>query len=63
MLSISYLKGSYIMSRPTGYTNLAVSAAFLAKGAPKATVRMLNNSVTEPQQDKSASAMLKELNN
>lgn len=25
MLSISYLKGSYVVSRPTGYTNLAVS--------------------------------------
>lgn len=32
MLSMSYLKGTYIMSRPTGYTNLAVSPAFLASG-------------------------------
>ena len=29
-LRTSYLQGSYVMSRPTGYTNLAVSAAFLA---------------------------------
>jgi hypothetical protein len=49
MLSISYLKGSYIVSKPTGYTNLAVSASFLAKEAPKATVRMLNNTASDPQ--------------
>lgn len=30
MLSLSYLKGTYVTSKPTGYTNLAVSAAFLA---------------------------------
>lgn len=33
MLSMSYMQGSYVMSRPTGYTNLAVSAAFLASGS------------------------------
>ena len=32
LLRTSYLQGSYVMSRPTGYTNLAVSAAFLASG-------------------------------
>ena len=30
MLSLSYLKSTYVTSKPTGYTNLAVSAAFLA---------------------------------
>jgi len=30
MLSLSYLKGSYVMSKPTGYTNLAISATYLA---------------------------------
>ena len=30
IMSMSYLKGSYVTSRPTGYTNLAISAAFLS---------------------------------
>lgn len=33
LLTMSYYKGTYVMSRPTGYTNLAVSAAFLASGS------------------------------
>ena len=33
LLSMSYLKGSYVMSKPTGFTNLAVSAAYLASGS------------------------------
>ena len=32
MLSMSYFKGTYVWSRPTGYTNLAVSVTFLASG-------------------------------
>ena len=55
MLSQSYFKGSYVMSRPTGYTNLAVSATFLASGSSKSKV--WNTST----QGKSASAMLAEL--
>ena len=61
MLSMSYLKGSYVMSRPTGYTNLAVSAAFLASGAPRANVRLATPPASAPQ-NKSAAAMLEELN-
>ena len=30
MLSTSFLKASYVQSKPTGYTNLAISAAFLS---------------------------------
>ena len=61
MLSMSYMKGRYVMSRPTGYTNLAVSAAFLASGAPKANVRLATPPASAPQ-NKSAAAMLEELN-
>lgn len=42
LLSLSYFKGSYTMSRPTGFTNLAISAAFLARNAPKVSVKMLD---------------------
>ena len=61
MLSMSYMKGRYVMSRPTGYTNLAVSAAFLASGAPRANVRLATPPASGPQ-NKSAAAMLEELN-
>ena len=45
-LNISTLKSSYVKSKPTGYTNDAISAAFLQKGAPKATLTMINTSGT-----------------
>ena len=60
MLSMSYMRGSYVMSRPTGYTNLAISAAFLASGAPRANVRLATPPASASQ-NKSASAMLAEL--
>mmetsp|Transcript_27556 Transcript_27556/g.34209 ORF Transcript_27556/g.34209 Transcript_27556/m.34209 type:complete len:163 (+) Transcript_27556:1415-1903(+) len=43
-LSLSYLKASYVWSKPTGYTNAAISDAFLRKGAPKAIVSVLDTS-------------------
>lgn len=43
LLSMSYFKGTYVKSRPTGYTNLAVSATFLASGAPKVKLHMVNS--------------------
>lgn len=69
MLSLSYLKGSYVMSRPTGYTNLAVSAAFLASGGVKIDVKVppLANPIVDQTSsasaNKSANAMLAELDN
>lgn len=42
LLSMSYFKGTYVKSRPTGYTNLAVSATFLASGIPKASLHIVN---------------------
>ena len=45
-LSLSYMKASYVFSKPTGYTNQAISDAFLRKGAPKATVTMIDTSKT-----------------
>jgi len=65
-LSISYLKSNYVFSKPTGYTNLAISGAFLHKGAPKATTHMIDTTASNQQagaisgvnQNKSASAML-----
>lgn len=42
LLSLSYFKGSFIMSRPTGFTNLAISAAFLALDAPNVSIKMLD---------------------
>jgi len=43
MLSLSYFKGSYVASKPTGFTNLAVSAAFLAsKQPPTASLHMIS---------------------
>lgn len=70
---MSYMQGSYVTSRPTGYTNLAISAAFLASGAPQAaqrptigkgvkpTIRVNHNANATTLNDKSASAMLAEL--
>ena len=70
-LSISYLKSNYIFSKPTGYTNLAISDAFLRKGAPKATMHMIDTTASNQQaaaisnvnKNKSASSMLRELDN
>ena len=45
-LSLGYLKASYVFSKPTGYTNLAISDAFLHRGAPKATVTMIDTTRT-----------------
>ena len=58
MLSQSYYKCSYVTSRPTGFTNLAVSAAFLASGGPP-----IANQISLGAQGKSAAAMLAELDN
>lgn len=71
LLSMSYMKGTYVTSRPTGYTNLAISAAFLAPGnsnnGSQSTVA--NNaqapsmiSTSAASQNKSANAMLSEMN-
>ena len=61
MLSLSYFKGSYVMSRPTGYTNFAISTSFLASGSNSAPLANPIASSTTAASNKSANAMLAEL--
>ena len=65
-LNMSALKCNYVYSKPTGYTNSAISTAFLQRGAPKASLSMINTSQSagsasnSASQNKSAAAMLRE---
>ena len=43
-LLLSYIKASYVYSKPTGFTNKAISEAFLRKGAPKVNLTLINTS-------------------